>query len=275
MISNGADVLVLDAVDVRAVRLTVVSAARAHIPVVSYDRLADGPVAGFVADSAALVGRLQARELLTALGRRAAGADVVWLEGPPTAGMVGDRQAAALSVLRGRVRSITMYDTPQFDPSDAYARAAAAVAGLGARHVDAVYAANDVLAAGAISALRAAHVTPLPPVVGQDAELTAVQRIISGLQYGSVYKLVRHEADTAAEMAATLARGERLDGMARSRVDNGTVRDIPTVRIGAVPVTARTVATAVVRDGVYPVGQICTAPYRTACVRAGLLAAGR
>ncbi|WKV16689.1 substrate-binding domain-containing protein [Janibacter limosus] len=43
-----------------------------------------------------------------------------------------------------------------------------------------VYAANDGTAGGAIAALKGGGVDPLPPVTGQDAELAAIQRIISG-----------------------------------------------------------------------------------------------
>jgi len=48
-----------------------------------------------------------------------------------------------------------------------------AIAALGANGIDGVVAGNDNLATGVISALRAAGVSPLPPVVGQDADLAA------------------------------------------------------------------------------------------------------
>ena len=83
-----------------------------------------------------------------------------------------------------------------------------AISALGADNIDGVYSANDGLAGGVISALRAAKVSPLPPVTGQDADITAVQRIVSGEQYMTVYKPFKLEAEAAAEMAVALAQGE-------------------------------------------------------------------
>ena len=72
-----------------------------------------------------------------------------------------------------------------------------------------VYAANDGTAGGAIAAMRAAGINPVPPTTGQDAELAAIQRIISGDQYMTVYKAFKPEADQAAELAVALAQGQK------------------------------------------------------------------
>ena len=47
----------------------------------------------------------------------------------------------------------------------------AAITALGTDNIDGVYSANDGMAGGVITALKAAGVRPLPPVTGQDAEL--------------------------------------------------------------------------------------------------------
>ncbi|MBT2442724.1 substrate-binding domain-containing protein [Streptomyces sp. ISL-36] len=275
MISRGVEVLVLDAVDTAAVRPAVVEARRAGIPVVAYDRLAAGPVSAFVAGSEATVGRLQGEAMLAALGPEAAGARILWLEGPSLSDQPGERQKAALSVLEPRVHSITTYRSARWDAADAHALMTGAMAKLGAHRIDGVYAADDALAAGAIAALEAEGITPLPPVVGQDAELSAVQRVLDGRQVMTVHKRVKQEAEVAADMAVALSRGERLGGRAEDTVSNGTASHIPAVFVGAEPVTAATVKDTVVKDGTYTVAQICTPSYRTACVRAGLLPAGK
>ncbi|WP_225835750.1 substrate-binding domain-containing protein [Streptomyces sp. NK08204] len=271
MISRGVKVLILDAVDVKAVRPAVVEARRAGMSVVAYDRLAEGPVSAFTGQSEATVGRLQGEALLAALGPRAASARIVWLDALSPAGRPSEREKAARSVLRGRVRTISTYRPARWDAADAYALMAGAVAKLGAHRIDGVYAANDVLAGGAVSALEAAYIRPLPPVIAQDAELSAVQRVLDGRQYMTVHKRVKDEAYAAAEAAVALSRGEKVDGMAEDTVSNGTASRIPTFWAGAEPVTARTVKDTVVKDGTYTVAQICTAPYRAACVKAGLL----
>uniref|UniRef100_UPI000B07F520 substrate-binding domain-containing protein n=1 Tax=Streptomyces specialis TaxID=498367 RepID=UPI000B07F520 len=58
MITRGVEVLVLDPLDPRALRSAVERADEAGIPVVSYDRLAEGPVSGYVSFDSEEVGRL-------------------------------------------------------------------------------------------------------------------------------------------------------------------------------------------------------------------------
>ncbi|MEU6803149.1 substrate-binding domain-containing protein, partial [Streptomyces neyagawaensis] len=48
MITKGAKVLILDAADTRAVRSSIQEAHRAGVPVVAYDRHAQGPISGDV-----------------------------------------------------------------------------------------------------------------------------------------------------------------------------------------------------------------------------------
>lgn len=60
MITKGVDVIVLVAVDARSLRPTVVKAHGADIPVIAYDRLAEGPISGYVSFDGVEVGRSRA-----------------------------------------------------------------------------------------------------------------------------------------------------------------------------------------------------------------------
>jgi ABC-type xylose transport system substrate-binding protein len=78
MFGNGVNVLVLDAVAPEAAAAIVASAKAKNIPVVAYDRLAEGPVTSYVAYDADAVGRLQATAQaagLTPVPAAAAGQD--------------------------------------------------------------------------------------------------------------------------------------------------------------------------------------------------------
>lgn len=66
LITRGVDVAVLSAIDPKALRPSVESARRAGIPVVAHDRLAQGPVSGYVTFDGATIGRLQGRTLFAA-----------------------------------------------------------------------------------------------------------------------------------------------------------------------------------------------------------------
>ncbi|WP_258054582.1 substrate-binding domain-containing protein [Streptomyces sp. Ru71] len=276
MLINGARVLILDPVDAGALRRSVGQARDAGVPVVAYDRLADGPISGFSAYDNAVTGRLQAEALLQGMGKRAHNGEVVWLVPPtpslPTSFPVESKVALPLLKSQGvRIDEEHGITTPVPNAQNAAAAMAAAIAGLGPHRIAGVYAIDDVVAAGAVSALKAAQVTSLPPIVAQDAELSAVQRIVKGEQYMTVYKPYEPEAGAAAAMAVALGRGEKLDGIARSTVDNLTTKDIPAVLLTPVPVTAKSVKATVVEGGTYTVEQICTPKLTSACRKAGLI----
>jgi ABC-type xylose transport system substrate-binding protein len=270
MITRGVDVLILSAIDPRSLRSSVEAAHRAGIPVVAYDRLALGPISGYVTFDGAAVGRLQGEALLKGMGAKADRGQIVMLNGPAADPNAGWFKRGALSVLRGEVRIGASYDTPDWRPDNAYTEMAGAVAALGAGHVDGVLAANDSLAGAAIAALDAGAVRPLPPVTGQDADLVAVQRIVAGRQYMTVYKSYRAEADAAVEMAVALGRGEPVGSVAATTVDSATTKDIPSVLLPSYSVTTGTIKDTVVKDGIYTIDQICIPKLRSACAKAGL-----
>jgi hypothetical protein len=86
-----------------------------------------------------------------------------------------------------------------------------------------VYAANDGTAGGAIGVMKGQGINPATkPTTGQDAELGAIQRILTGEQYMTVYKAVTPEARDAAEVAVALAQGKPIPaGLINQHVANG------------------------------------------------------
>ncbi|WP_055530819.1 sugar ABC transporter substrate-binding protein [Streptomyces graminilatus] len=270
MITRGVDVLILDVTDPKALRSSVESANKAGVPVVAYDRLAEGPVSGYVTFDGTRVGRLQGQALLDALGNRAAGREIVMMNGDPTSPNYTWFKEGALSVLKGKVKIGRSYDTLGWRAESAHDNMSAAINALGPNRIDGVLAANDSIATGVISAMKSARVSPLPPVTGQDADLDAVRRIVGGEQTMTVFKSFQKEADTAAAMAVALGRGESVDSIATTTMDSPTTKNVPTVLLTPVGVTADTIGRTLVKDGVYTVDQICTPKLRAACDRAGL-----
>ncbi|AWW36116.1 ABC transporter substrate-binding protein [Streptomyces sp. AS58] len=270
MITTGVDALVLVAVNARSLSTAVDKAAAAGIPVIAYDRLAEGPISGYVSFDGVQVGRLQGTALLRAMGDRADGGQIVMMNGDPTDPNTALFKEGALSVLDGRVRIGKSYDTYQWRTETANANMSGAIAALGPGNINGVYAANDSLAAGSISALKANKVKPLPPVTGQDAELGALRRIVGGDQYMTVYKPFGPEASAGADMALAAARGENLDRTAPDRVRASDGQPVPAVMLTPVSVTAGTIKDTLVKDGVYTVRQICTPQLRAACHEVGL-----
>ncbi|WP_181806116.1 substrate-binding domain-containing protein [Streptomyces shenzhenensis] len=271
MITRGVDAIVLVAVDARSISAAVRKAHQAGIPVIAYDRLAEGPIAGYVSFNGQEVGRLQGRALLTAMAhRRTQGDQIVMMNGDPTDPNAVAFKEGALSVLRGKVKIGKMYDTPSWRSDLANMNMSGALAALGAENVDGVYAAADVLASGSISSLRANKISPLPPVTGQDADLEAVRRIVEGEQYMTVWKPFQREAAAAATMAVAAARHESLDHIATGRVRIRSGQTVPAVLLTPVSVTVDNIKGTLVRGDVYTVQRICTPRLRAACDKAGL-----
>lgn len=270
MITKGVRVLILDAVDNKALRSSIQEARRADVPVVAYDRLAQGPISGYVSFDGAQVGRLQGEALLTAMKQEAPRGRVVMMNGDPASPNAAWYRQGALSVIKGEVKIVRSYETRGWSTDNAHANMAAAIAALGPDRIDGVLAANDAMAAGVIAALKNAGVTQLPPVTGQDADLEAVRRIVKGEQYMTVYKPFKAQAAAAAAMALALGRDEDVGDVATTTVDSPTTEDIPSVLLAPRPVTAGDIGQTLVKDGVYSVEQICTPELRAACSRAGL-----
>ncbi|MBT2477226.1 sugar ABC transporter substrate-binding protein [Streptomyces sp. ISL-94] len=270
MITNKVNVLIVDAVDSKAIAGSVKKAKDAGIPVVAYDRLAEGPIDAYTSFDNEEVGKVQGKALLEALGDKAKDGQIVMMNGSVTDPNAKLFKSGAHSVLDGKVNIGKEYDTVEWKPENANTNMAAALSALGKDKVIGVYSANDGMAGGIITALKAAGVSPLPPVTGQDAELAGVQRIVAGEQFMSVYKPYAPEAEAAAKMAVALAKGEKIDDIINQNVDSPTTKGVPSVLIPVVSLTKNNIKDTVVKDGVYKADEICTDKYAAACATVGL-----
>lgn len=77
--------------------------------------------------------------------------------------------------------------------------------------ISAVIAGNDSLAEGTIEALSEHRMTGRVLVAGQDADLTACQRIVEGTQLMTIYKPIEKLAEATIEMAVKLVENEPLN----------------------------------------------------------------
>jgi D-xylose transport system substrate-binding protein len=270
MITNKVDALIVDAVDAKAIAGGVKKAKEAGIPVVAFDRLAEGPIDAYTSFDNEEVGKVQGEALLTALGGKAKSGQIVMMNGSITDPNAALFKKGAHSVLDGKVNVGKEYDTKEWKPENANANMEAAISALGKEKIVGVYSANDGMAGGIITALKAGGFDKLPPVTGQDAELAGVQRIVAGEQFMSVYKPYAPEAAAAAEMAVALAKGQSLDAIATAKVDSPTTKGVPSVLVPVVSLTKDNIKDTVVKDGVYTAAEICTPKFKAACDAVGL-----
>ena len=263
-LASGVKVLVLDPVD-SAAAVSIVAAANAQgVPVISYDRLvAGGSLAFYVSFDNEKVGELQGQALVDRLDATGVHGGILMVNGSPTDGNAPLFKSGALTVINASNHHVlASFDTPDWSPDKAQDWVAGQITQYSG-NIAAVYAANDGTAGGAIAALKAANVYPLPIVTGQDAELAGIQRIVAGDQYMTIYKAIRAEAELAAVTAVKLAKGEPISA-------ETTVTGTPSTLLSAAVVTVDTIMTTVVKDGVYTVADICTPEYAAACAAAGI-----
>ncbi|MEU3479894.1 sugar ABC transporter substrate-binding protein [Streptomyces sp. NPDC033753] len=268
-LAKGDKVLILDAVDAKSIQSSVQKAEDAGVKVVAYDRLAQGPVDSYVSYDNRKVGELQGQALLDALGDKAESGQIVMHNGSPTDPNAAEFKAGAHSVLDGKVKIGKEYDTPNWDPNNANQQMSGAISALGKDNIVGVYSANDGLAAGIATALKASGINV--PLTGQDAQLDAIQRILLGTQTITIMKPYKPEADIAAQMAVDFAEGKPLPSdLVPTTVTSGSGQKVPANLLTPIVVDKTNIKDTVVKDGLYTVDEICTPAYAAACEEAGL-----
>ena len=261
-IGKGASVVVLDPVNGDGAGGMVQSAQESGATVVAYDRfIAEADY--YMSFDNETVGKKQAEALVEAMGDKGS---ILMLNGAPSDPNAGQFKAGAHSVIDSSGLTVLQeYDNPDWSPENAQKWTTDQLAKYDASEIQGVYAANDGQAGGVISALTGAGVSPdgLPPVTGQDAEIAAIQRIVAGEQAMTIYKPIKIEAETAAELAVQLANGDDV-----SAPDD--YEGVASYIFEPIVVTQDNVMDTVVADGFYSAADICTDAYADACAAAGV-----
>jgi D-xylose transport system substrate-binding protein len=275
MVTQGVDVLVLDPVDSTSAAGMVTRAQQADIPVISYDRLIlDADLAAYAEFNSPEVGKQQGEALAKALEQaNHATGPIVQINGDPKDNNAKLFKEGATSVFEQKGIDVAKeYDTPDWLPENAQTEMDQAITALGDDGFFGVLAANDGTAGGAIAALQGAGLDPSTiPVTGQDAELAAVQRILAGEQYMTVYKPIKPLADNAATLAVAVVNGEDpADSPVINGSENNNTEDVPAAITDTIPVFKDNVKDTIVKDGYWSPQEICTAQYAADCKAAGI-----
>lgn len=112
--------------------------------------------------------------------------------------------------------------------------------------IDAVISGNDGLAEGVIEALSEHRLAGKTAVVGQDADLSACQRIVEGTQLMTVYKPIEKLAEAVADMAIKLAKNENLN--IENSIFDGKY-DVPYYVLEPVVVDKENMDLTIIKDG--------------------------
>ncbi|MGA2478902.1 MAG: substrate-binding domain-containing protein [Spirochaetia bacterium] len=112
--------------------------------------------------------------------------------------------------------------------------------------VDAILAANDSTAFGAIQALKEQGLAGKVPITGQDCDLANCQAIVAGWQTMSVYKPLPKLASAAIQLAYDIATGKQIT--TNATYPNGQ-KDVPSINLDIIAVDKDNMMSTVIADG--------------------------
>jgi D-xylose transport system substrate-binding protein len=271
MITNGAKVLLLVNLDSGSGAAIEANAASRGVKVIDYDRLTLGGSADYyVSFNNVKVGELQGQGLDTCL-QKSGGKNIVFLDGSPTDNNATLFKQGAHSVLdpkisAGTYKKVAEQDVPDWDNQKALTIFEQMLQTSGNK-IDGVLAANDGLGNAAVSAIKARKLKQIP-VTGQDATLQGIQNVLTGDQCMTVYKPIAQEADAAAKLAISLAKGQTPAAPADKT--NNQKKDVPSVLLTPVGVTKDTVKNYLKEVDFPKVSEICAGKVAAACTANGV-----
>lgn len=248
LLTQGVSVLLVAPHNGKTAATIVESAHKAGVPVIAYDRLInDSDLDLYISFDNVRVGELQAEYLV----KRSAKGSYVLIGGAPTDNNALLFREGQMNVLkpyvdRGEIAIVSDQWAKDWQAVEALKIMENALTRANNR-VDAVAASNDGVAGGAIQALEEQKLAGKVLVSGQDAELSACQRIVAGTQSMTVYKPIRLLASKAAEVAVLMAKKQPVPDKTRP-VNNGK-KGVPSILLEPVQVDKDNLVRTVIADG--------------------------
>ncbi|WP_067897799.1 sugar ABC transporter substrate-binding protein [Nocardia vaccinii] len=226
MIAKGVKVLVIASINSEVGNAVANKAHKAGIPTIDYDRLNLGGSSDYyVSFDNVKVGALQGQDLADALKSKAGG-QVIEIEGAPTdnnATLFHQGQEQVLKPLydSGALKLVASQAIDGWDNQKGGQVFEQLLTGNGNK-IGGVVAANDGLAGAIITVLKKNGLNGKVPVTGQDATTEGLKAVLRGDQYMTVFKPIEEEADSAAKLAAALAKNDKA---AADAIATGTSQD--------------------------------------------------
>ncbi|WP_431902953.1 sugar ABC transporter substrate-binding protein [Nonomuraea sp. bgisy101] len=273
MITNGATVLMIVNLDSGTGKAVLSKAKSQGVATIDYDRLTlGGGAAYYVSFDNTKVGTLQGEGLSKCLTDKKADKPIVaYLNGSPTDNNATLFKQGYDGVLKPKFDAGEYVKGPDESVPDwDNAKAGTIFEQMltGESKIAGVLAANDGLGNAAITVLKKNNLNGKVPVTGQDATVQGLQNILAGDQCMTVYKAIKKEADAAATLAVSLAKGEK-PAATGSVKDTESGQDVPAVLLDPQAIFFDSVKD-VVADGFVTKDELCTGEFAAKCTEAGI-----
>jgi D-xylose transport system substrate-binding protein len=226
VITQGVDAIVIQPVDFNVAASIADMAAKANIPLASYDDLIlNAKHMAFIGRDPKEGGKEAAKEVLAVVPK----GNYVLIGGD--AGQTGStqmqegyREMLAPAVKSGAVKIVLDQFTPQWKTEPAQAHAENALT-RNDNKVDAFLVSYDGMSLGVLQAVESAGIKAGSiPITGQDMELSAAQAIVEGRMFGSLWPAPDEMAKRGAEVAVAMAKCQPFK---TERTINNKAADIP------------------------------------------------
>lgn len=247
MLEQGIDILVIAPNDSISEVKCVEAAKDKGIPVISYDRLVmDADVDLYISFDNKKVGEAMAQELV----KSAPEGGYLVIGGPKTDNNTKLIYEGAMNILKpfieeDKINILGETWIEEWTREGAYQYATEQINAFG-DDIKAIICGNDSLAWGVIDALSEAQMTDSIFVSGQDADLVACQRVVTGKQTMTIYKPIPTLVDKTVESCLKLINGEDIPSKVTSK--NGKY-EIPSILLDVIPVTKDNMDDTVIKDG--------------------------
>ena len=275
MVTKGAKVLVIGAIDGTTLSDILQKAHDAGVKVIAYDRLIrdSGNVDYYATFDNFQVGVQQATSLVQGLKLDGATEpkNIELFGGSPDDNNAFFFYDGAMSVLQPLIDSnkvvvksgqkgMDQVGTLRWDGAVAQARMENLLSSnYTDAKVDGVLSPYDGLSIGIISALKGVGYgsgdMAMPAVTGQDAELPSVKSILAGEQYSSIFKDTRELAKVTVGMVNAIMEGKEPEVNDTKTYDNG-VKVVPSYLLKPVAVDKSNIKDVLVSSGYYTEDQI-------------------
>lgn len=272
-INSGVKVLIMANLDSDTGKAVIDKAKAKKIPVIDYDRLTlNGGANYYVSFDNEAVGRLQAYGLINCLtAGKKTNPIVAEVNGSPTDNNATLFKNGYDSILQPKYDNAEYTKGPdqsvQDWDNDEGGKIFAQMLDQQPK-IDGVLAANDGLGGAVIKVLRKKGLNGRVPVTGQDATLEGLQNILLGDQCVTVYKAIKPEAETAANIAVQLFKGTQPSVKGQIK-DPESGAYIPFASLQPKSITVNNI-NEVLADGFVDKKKLCAGKFAPLCVEHGI-----